>query len=184
VWTPVRLGVACAGIVAMLAISGCSGSDPKPDVTPPPVTVTVTATPSPTTTSPSPVESTTPVAPSQAAGIPTASPKPPASQDPHTLNASALITLATVDPDSGGLLLGGFVSGVAEDGGSCVYIVTPGSGNAFTIAKSGVANNGSTSCGSTTVPASRVPAGFYTVVLRYSDARGQVESDAVKVEVP
>jgi hypothetical protein len=126
----------------------------------------------------------TAVPPSQAAGIPTAAPRPPANPDPKTLKASVLITLATVDPNGGGLLLGGYVSGVAEDGGDCQYIVTPAGGAPFTIHKTGVDNNGSTSCGSTTVPPAKVPAGSYSVTLRYVDAIGQVESDAVKVVLP
>jgi len=182
VWTPVRLGVACAGIVAMLATSGCSGSDPQPDATASSETVTT-----PTTASPDDVFPTTPTTPtttSQAAGIPTAKPSPASTPAPTTLNASVLITLATVDPDTGGMLLGGYVSGVTEDGGDCQYVVTNASGDSMTIHKDGVANNGSTSCGSTTVSRSSAPAGSYTVILRYTNDIGQVESDAVEVDVP
>lgn len=174
-----RLGVACASIVALLAASGCTGSDPAPDTTTLPDTVTTLASPSPHE-----VDPTIPVAPSQAAGIPTAKPSPATTPNPTALNASALITLATVDPDSGGLLVGGYVTGVIEDGGDCQYVITPASGDALIIHKDGVENNGSTSCGSTTIAKSRVPAGSYTVALRYANDKGEVVSDAVKVVVP
>ncbi len=164
----------------MLATSGCSGSDPEPDASASPDTVTMSATPSPTTPDP-----TVPIATSQAAGIPTAKPSPATTPDPTTLNASVLITLATVDPDTGGMLLGGYVTGVMEDGGDCQYIVTSSaSGSSLTIHKDGVENNGTTSCGSTTVSASRVPAGSYMVVLRYANDIGAVVSDAVTVDIP
>ena len=167
----------------MLAIAGCSGPGPKPDATASTHTARATATPQATATRIA-VSPTIAVSPSQAAGIPTAAPRPPAKPDPKTLKASALITLATVDPSSGGLLLGGYVSGVAEDGGDCQYIVTPAGGAPFTIHKGGVDNNGSTSCGSTTVPPATAPAGSYSVTLRYVDAIGRVDSDAVKVNIP
>jgi hypothetical protein len=170
-------------IVSMLAISGCSGPGPKPDATASTHTTRATAAPRATAT-PIAAHPTIAVSPSQAAGIPTAAPRPPAKPDPKTLKASVLITLATVDPNGGGLLLGGYVSGVAEDGGDCQYIVTPAGRASFTIHQGGVDNNGSTSCGSTTVPPAKSPAGSYSVILRYVDAIGRVESDAVKVDIP
>lgn len=179
VWTLVRLGVACAGIVTMLALSGCSTSDPEPDVSTSESVATMTATPSPDEEEPA-----GPAATPQVAGIPTAQPPLAKTPDPSTLSASALITLATVDPDAGGLLLGGYVSGIAEDGGDCQYVVSPSSGDSFTVHRDGVENNGSTSCGSTTVAPDRAPSGSYTVVLRYSTDRGEVASDPVKVNVP
>ncbi len=163
----------------MLATSACSGSDPEPDSSASPDTVTMSATPSPNE-----VDPTIPIEPSLPAGIPTAKPSPATTPAPTTLNASVLITLATVDPDTGGMLLGGYVTGVMEDGGDCQYVVTSASGDSLTIHKDGVENNGSTSCGSTTVSPSRVPAGSYMVVLRYVNAIGTVESDAITVDIP
>lgn len=111
-------------------------------------------------------------------------PSPAAPSDPKLLNASALITLATVDPDNGGLLVGGYVSGVTEDGGDCQYIVTSAKANPLTIHKDGVENNGSTSCGSTTIPKDLVPSGTYTVILKYLNNVGQVVSPPVTVDLP
>jgi len=175
--THIALGVACASIVSMLALSACTGT--ADDVTPSSESVVASATSSPQT-----VDPTIPVEPSLPAGIPTAPPSSDTASDPATLNASVLITLATVDPDTGGLLVGGYVTGVIEDGGDCQYVVRSNSGESFTIHKDGVENNGSTSCGSTTVAPSRVPAGTYTVSLRYVNDRGEAESDAVKVDIP
>jgi hypothetical protein len=100
------------------------------------------------------------------------------------LNASVLITLAAVDPDTGGLVVGGYVSGIAEDGGACRYVVTSGSGESLTVRKDGVENQGSTSCGSATIARSDVPAGSYTVILRYANDDGEIASDPVAVFVP
>lgn len=128
-------------------------------------------------------ESHTPIDPSLAAGIPTAE---PSAADPEAgeVNASAQITLATVDAQTGDLLVGGFVNGVIEDGGDCQYILTAGDGESVTIHTTGVENNGSTSCGSTTVAKSRIPSGSFTVVLRYVSDKGEAESEAVKVAAP
>ena len=172
------LGVACVGIVAVLATSGCSGSDMEPDATVSPETVMQSTSPSPDH-----VDPTIPIAPSLAAGIPTAEPSPAAMPDPTTLDASAIITLATEDPDSGGLLVGGYVSGVVEDGGDCQYVIAPSAGESFTVYKDGVENNGSTSCGSVTVAKSRAPAGSYSVHLLYVNDHGEVSSEAVEVEI-
>ncbi len=161
-----------------VSLSACSNPDQSTLSAQPTVAITG---PAPETQSPSP---SVPVDPSLPAGIPSTEPSPLSTADPETLAASVQITLATVDPDTGGLLLGGFVSGVMEDGGTCQYVVTPANGDLFTIHKDGVENNGSTSCGSTTVPPSSAPSGDYTVVLRYVNDIGQVESDAVEVEIP
>lgn len=172
------LGLVCVGTIAVLASSGCSGSDPEPDPTSSPNIIALTATPSPDDGDP-----TNPIAPSLAAGIPTAEPSPTAAQDATSFDASATITLATVDPDTGELLVGGYVSGVMEDGGDCQYVITASSGDSFTVDTEGVANNGSTSCGSMTVARSQAPAGSYTVRLLYASDSGEARSDAVEVEV-
>ncbi len=168
--------ITCAAVVALLAVSGCTNSTPEP-------TASEDVVATMTTASANDADPTIPIPSSQAAGIPTAKPPAPNTPDPTTLDATALITLATVDPDRGGLLLGGYVSGVVEDGGDCQYVVTPSNGTSVTIHTDGVENNGSTSCGSTTVSSERVPPGRYTVVLRYVNDVGQVDSDAVTVDV-
>lgn len=173
----VAWGLACAGLVSMLTLSACTRE--ADDATESPVTVTETV---PVTASPDTTDPTTPVEPSLPAGIPTAKPSPAATAGPTMLDASAIITLATIDPDTGGLIVGGYVSGVIEDGGDCQYIITSSSGESFTTSKEGVANNGSTSCGSTTVTHSRVPGDSYTVQLRYVNDNGETVSDAVKVD--
>lgn len=175
-----RLGVACVGIVAMLATAGCSGSDPKPE---PVVTIHVTASASPTadTASPSPSAS--------ASGYPTVEPgdngqtsSPPSV--PTLIGASAQVSLATVDPSTGGLLVGGFVTGVFEDGGECTFSVQPKAGGESQVVRTtGVANVDSTSCGSATIDASKVTSGTYTVVLTYRNDEGRVASAPATVEV-
>lgn len=175
VWRSVRSGVACAGTVAVLATSACSGTEPSQPSTDASATAVVE------TTSPDP---TVRVTPSLAPGIPTASPTPRETSSPDTLNASARITIATVDTQTGGLVVGGYVSGVVEDGGDCEYVATASSGSAVSVHTVGVENSSTTSCGSTTVDPSLVPPDSYTVVLRYTNASGQVASDAVEVTIP
>lgn len=170
------LRLACAIIVTSLVVTACTHR--TNDSAPPTDNAVVSATPAGDAVDPS-----VPTAPSLAAGIPTAK---PSATDPEAgaINGSARITLATVDPETGDLLVGGFVSGVIEDGGDCQFIVTGGSGESVTIHNTGVVNNGSTSCGSTTVTKSRVPAGSSTVVLRYVGVKREAVSEAVEVDAP
>lgn len=80
-------------------------------------------------------------------------------------------------------MIGGFVSGVAEDGGDCQYIVDGANLEPVTVHTYGLENNGSTSCGSTTIPPSQVPPGTYDVTLRYVSATGKGEAISQSVEV-
>lgn len=181
-----RLGVACVGIVAMLATSSCSGPDPKPD---PSITTSPTAVSSPTPSeaaTPSATPSATPNSPSPSPSVESGdtgqTSSPPSV--PPLKGASAQVSLATVDPSTGGLLVGGFVRGVFEDGGECSFSVTPTSGGAPQFVRTtGIANVDSTSCGSALIDASKVRSGTYTVVLTYRNDEGQVASAPAPVEV-
>jgi len=182
----VRLGVACVGIVAMLATSSCSGPDPEPD---PSITSspTVVSSPSPSmVATPSASPSATPNSPSPAPSVEpgnTGQPSSPRSV-PTLKGASAQVSLAAVDPSTGGLIVGGFVTGVLEDGGECTFAVTPPSGGAPQLVRTtGIANVDSTSCGTALIDARRVMSGTYTVVLTYLNDEGRVVSAPAKVEV-
>lgn len=169
------LSSACASL-AVLALSACSWGD-KPEASPSP-------SPSPTLQSPSPSPSPSPSVSAEEplpAGIPTHEPGPGAGE------ASALtahLTLASFDLESGGMLVGGFVSGASQDGGDCEFVITPASGPAVTVHGVGVENGASTSCGSQIVPSASVPSGDYSVVLKYSNGGVTATSDAVKVTIP
>lgn len=101
---------------------------------------------------------------------------------PTLTGASSIVSLATKDPSGGGILVGGYVTGVLEDGGECTFTVTPSTGEAALVARTtGTADVDSTSCGSTTVALSHT--GTFQVVLTYSNGDGQTSSPAVSVVI-
>jgi len=166
----------------MVALSGCSfGQSPAPEpsgtfdnTATPPGTVTESATPST-----APTERTTPTP----APDPTTT-KPGPSTSPAKLDAVASLSRASIDPSTGDLLLGGFVVGVFEDGGTCIFTASPSSGAVpLVVTTTGVANVDSTSCGSTSLPKDRIQAGTYTVVLTYQNGNGATTSAPMTVKV-
>lgn len=165
-----------------VAMSGCTGS---PDlVTTPSGTTAPTATATAATATPSPSASATTPSPTPSAGGQTDQPsEPPQTDPPKTtpatpqLDATASISIATVDPGTGDLVVGGYVTGVFEDGGTCIFTVTPASGGTPLVATTtGAANVDNTSCGSTSFPSDRFGAGTYSVVLKYQNSKGSTES--------
>jgi len=179
-----RLGVACLGIVAMLATSGCSSSDPQPDamVTAPVSKSAVPSPPTPTADTASPSPSPSPSA--ATTDEPGDSPDTSAPAPVPSLPAVASLTRATIDPNTGDLLLGGFVDGIFEDGGDCIYTITGSAGGApLSVQTTGVANVDTTSCGSTYIPRDQLRVGTYTVVLTYQNDRGATTSDPMTVKV-
>lgn len=178
VLTPLRLGVACTGIVVVLAASACTGSGGTTESALPsmaPVEVGTIPT----------VQETAEAYPSFPAGIPSAEPIPPREDAlAPQANLSPRLTIASFDMDTAGVIVGGFVNGVVEDGGDCQYIITGPSGSQFVAQTVGVENVSTTSCGSTLIPAEVVPSGTYSVELRYVSDEGDARSDAISVRVP
>lgn len=169
------VSVTTSGVLVACLLAGCSGGDIQVEAT------SVGPVPSQEAVSPSP--SLVPEA-SLPAGVPSVEPSLWEEPQLGLAGASALITIATKDPDTDGLLVGGYVTGVMEDGGECHFVVTAASGEVVDLLKSGVENNGSTSCGSATVPLSQLGTGPFTVVMRYVNSLGEVASEAVEVEIP
>ncbi len=169
----------------MLAVSGCSGSDPEVSVSP---TASPTVSISPSVSS-SPSASPTPtVAPSeQPTPTPTTSPPRPNPEPTPAkpqLDATATVSIATVDPSTGNLIVGGYVTGVFEDGGTCIFTVAPATGGIPLVATTtGLRNIDSTSCGSTSFTPDRFGAGTYSVVLGYQNSKGSTASTPVSMEV-
>lgn len=168
-------------------LSACSDSDGAIPTSQPTATATfqptaTTSVPASESASPSP---NAPIEPSLPAGVPTSQPTNAAPSSPVLKGASAQVSLATVDPSTGGLLVGGFVTGVFEDGGACTFSVTPSSNGAPQSAfTTGIANVDSTSCGTVLIDSHKIFAGTYTVVLTYRNDEGQVSSAPTTVEVP
>jgi|GEM_PF-1658759 len=174
----VRLSLACPLIPLVLGLSACTTSADTDELSPSAVV------PTGGSTFPTPPVTQDPH-PSFPAGIPTADPVPPSDDAPAPhVDLSPRLTIATYDTSAGGWLVGGFVSGVVEDGGECMFTVTGADGSEFVAQTVGVENVGTTSCGSTAIPAADVPSGEYSIVLRYVSDRGEARSDAVSVRVP
>ncbi len=173
------LAIVCA---AMVTLSGCTGTDPTPNVS---ATSSTRVTSSPIATSmpsPVPTERTTPTpTPTRATEEPAPSTAPPGVPK---LNATASISIAAVDPSNGELVVGGYVTGLFEDGGDCLYSVTRSTGGTpVALHTTGVANVDSTSCGSTSIPKDQLKAGTYTVVLTYANGDGAATSSPMSVDV-
>jgi len=175
--TIVALVVAGAIAVAMATLSNrtpVAKATPTPSVSPSPsveATATMTIAPSATI--------------SEAPRSPTATPHPDHSSlsQPVIPGAAAVVTLASYDTSTAGVMVGGFVSGVMEDGGTCTFTVTAtDTGASATLESTGALNVDSTTCGSHEIGAPTSKSGAYSVTLKYSNAVGAVTSSPVPVE--
>lgn len=124
---------------------------------------------------------------SEAPQSPHPTPQPASSppSQPVIPGAAAVVTLASYDKSKAAVVVGGFVSGVIEDGGTCTFTVTAtDTGASTTLTSTGAINVDSTTCGSREVAAPDSKSGAYTVTLEYSNAVGAVTSSPVPVEGP
>ena len=83
---------------------------------------------------------------------PSASPFPTSSTSPSATaqadgDREAVITVAGIDVDGRNVSASGYVSGIVEDGGNCLYTFTGITGE-VTVESSGIADVVTTSCGS------------------------------------
>lgn len=167
-----------AGTAAVVA--ALSGRD-HPDAVASPSS-SASATPATAaTTSPSASPSPTATAAPTPSATASAQPTGPAPV-PTIPGAAAVVTLASYDSSRAVVVVGGFVSGILEDGGTCTFTVTAQqSGATTTVSSVGAINVDSTTCGSqeATPPSS---SGSWAVTLTYSDGQGAVTSGAVAVE--
>ena len=168
---------AIATIVMGMALVACSAGDPGPDSSsggslqaPPSSLASPTSSIGPSTTAPEPSES-------------------PQSETPEAPAKSPLvaypeITIASLDSLTGNFVVGGYVTGIVEIGGSCTFIVTNEDTKAEVMARTtGVDNSDSTSCGSVDIAGDKIPNGKYSVVLEYANSAGSASSDPLSVEV-
>lgn len=99
--------------------------------------------------------------------------------------ASSVVTLASLDPQAGTIVVGGFVTGVLEDGGACVFTVLANdTGDTREVRTEGAVNVDSTTCGSRELEKPHSPTNDYSVTLEYTSSLGTARSAAVVVEVP
>ena len=87
------------------------------------------------------------------------------------------------DPTVSAVLVGGYVAGVLEDGGTCTATLTQGA-RSVTGTSQGSADARTTACPEIQVPGSSLGSGTWTVVLSYDSSRGSGEAQPVTVQVP
>lgn len=178
-----------ATLIAWILLSACSGSEGSE-----PATVSTNVT-----TMPEATVSASPVTPSTSEPAPTASPADesptvsPANETPSARvdgspaedrSLTPKLTLASVDPNSGDVLVGGYVAGLVEAGGTCDFILTREStGIEIVVSTTSVDNVDTTSCGSAVVKANRVVSGTYSLILKYTHKGGYASSAPVQIEV-
>lgn len=166
--------------MASTLLSACSDSGGAIATSQPTATTTAPAS---DTASTSPSTLTPPLSPS-ASSAAEATVAPGDGAADRKLDATAVLTISAVDTITGDVIVGGYVRGVIEANGTCLYSLTnTSSGSAVTVKTTGVDNADTTSCGSTAIPAAKVPSGKYAVVLTYTNATGSTSSSPVDLEV-
>jgi hypothetical protein len=151
------------------AATGCSSGGQAAEL--PTETVVVTAT--------APSESTEGITQS---ATPTVAPSQEPEPTHQAVPLSATLSIATVEPD-GSVTLGGFVSSVSEDGGTCLFTLT-GAGGKLTKSSEGLENVGTTGCGTVSFASADVSRGTWTAVLTYDSRSTRATSNAMDVQVP
>jgi len=111
--------------------------------------------------------------------------QPPEPSDPVASEPTAVVSIAAVDVDGEHVTVGGFVTELAEDGGSCLFILTSEITDARVEASTiGIENVTTTSCGSTQVGVEELSRGPWQVVLEYRSDQLEATSEPLAVEVP
>lgn len=141
--------------------------------------------------SPSPVVASPVAADTSSAAKSTAPANPQSGQilatDPPVRATGADVRVVTTFHDwnatSHEVMVGGYVQGVVEDGGTCTLTLTSGSSRA-TGSSRAHADATTTTCGAVTVPGSDLAAGTWNAVLSYSSPKHSGKAAAVTVAVP
>lgn len=116
-------------------------------------------------------------------GAPTEAETPP--QDGSVDDPTAVVTIASVDVDGLHLTIAGFITVIAESGGTCEFSVTSAvSGAVVTRSTVGQENVDSTSCGSLQIPVIELSKGPWDAALTYMSGDVDVTSDPERVEIP
>ena len=105
--------------------------------------------------------------------------------DTATPTAAALqITFAGADDAAGAVVVGAYVAGLIEDGGTCSLTLS-GNGSPVTVDNESVADAALTSCGQLLVPYGDLAPGTWTADVTYSSPAGHSVADArTTIEVP
>jgi hypothetical protein len=143
--------------------------------------------PPPATASPAPVTETT----HASAPRVTTPPNPQSGQtlatDTRPVVTASTVRVVTTFHDwnviTHEVMVGGYVPGVIEDGGTCTLTLTSGSSTA-TGRTQAHADASTTTCGAVTVAGSRLAAGTWNAVLSYSSPEHRGAASPVTVQVP
>lgn len=96
---------------------------------------------------------------------------------------TATVSSAAVGAD-GYLVAGGYVEGVAEDGGTCSFTFWSDGGGASRLSSTGRAEGGRTVCPAVDERIRTLWPGPYTAVLSYTSPTASAESEPYAFEVP
>lgn len=155
---PRRSRAGLAAVVLVLAVgSACTGADADPSAA-----------------APSPAGGTAPPPPDD---------RPVATDPPRPTAAEVVLSLAEWDAPTASVLVGGYVSPVVEEGGTCTAELER-SGRVVRLEAPAIADATTTVCGGLTTDGTDLGAGTWRVVLRYESPTVTVESAPASVEVP
>ena len=99
-------------------------------------------------------------------------------------SVEAVLSVASVDVDGLRITAAGYIGGLIEDGGACVFNFESGDITA-TAQSTGRADRATTSCGTVSVPREELARGSSSVVLTYMTLDGrEIASDAIGLEIP
>ena len=102
---------------------------------------------------------------------------------PRPSETDVVLSFVGWDEDTASVQVGGYVTPVVEDGGTCTVDLTRGD---VTVEASGpaLADATTTVCGGLAVPGNQLSAGTWQAVLRYESAQTAGTSEPLTVEVP
>lgn len=124
-----------------------------------------------------------------AAPTESSSPSDPAPTSKPTNEAPAsviepVISVAGVDVDGRNVSFSGYVAGVIESGGICVFTAEH-DGESVAVRTDAAADRSTTACGLVSEPIASFTKGTWVITLSYSsDANGAVASQPVTLEIP
>lgn len=106
--------------------------------------------------------------------------------DTATAGLGMVITYASVEKTTGDVVVGAYVAGLVENGGTCSVVLTQG-GAAPHATSQGTADASTTDCGELRIPAASVSPGTWKATLSYvspAGGRGAKASGVTMVDVP
>lgn len=91
--------------------------------------------------------------------------------DTATASLGMVVTYASVEKSTGDVVIGAYVAGLVEDGGTCSVVLTRGGATPHATSH-GTASASTTSCGELRIPASSVGPGTWKANLTYASPAG------------